>query len=828
MPEKEATPISVINTAMVAVSGVTFAIDKPYTYRVPEELTEICIPGVRVILPFGKGNRKTEGMILRRETREDDKGFKSIISALDNEPILCDSQIKLALWMRERCFCTFYDCLRAMLPAGLWYTLKKGWRLADAVTREQALGMADENTVAGRIVLALISSGGRCLEEDLASAAGTAGLENTLKKLCRDGIITQTTHEIRKVKDKTAAIARLNASEEDARIFIKRKKKSAAMQTAVVELLCDLKSAPVKDICYFTGASVQSVRALERSGMVRLEYVESFRRPEYGAAAENTPEALNTEQQKAYESLEERLKSGKAQVTLLYGITGSGKTAVYIKLIEKALGLGKNAIVLVPEIALTPQLLSVFTACFGNSIALLHSSLGAAERYDEWKRIKSGMARVVVGTRSAVFAPVRDLGLMIIDEEQEHTYKSENSPRYHTRDVAKYICYQSGALLVLGSATPSVESTYNALNGKYSLVTIEGRYNNAPLPAVIIADMKKELKKGNGGTISTALREELLKNIERGEQSIIFINRRGANSVIACPECGYTYSCPNCSVSLTYHSANRRMLCHYCGHSEPVSEYCPECSAKLRFIGAGTQLVVQELEELFPGVEIIRMDADSLSAVNTHQAMFDRFEKNRIPIMVGTQMVAKGLNFNNVTLVGVISVDQSLYASDYRAPERTFSLITQVIGRSGRADKPGRAVLQTYTPENEIIQLAARQDYKGFYEREIAVRELLGCPPAADMFVITVSGEQEDRVLTAILRLKATIERGISRDNPYRLLGPVPAAVARVNGRYRYQLTLTGSNNREGRELTARTLKLFALQPENRGLSASADINPIE
>ena len=541
---------------------------------------------------------------------------------------------------------------------------------------------------------------------------------------------------------------------------------------------------------------------------------------------------LNAEQQAAFEGLDALAAARRPAAALLYGVTGSGKTQVYLRLIYEALARGRTAMVLVPEIALTPQLLRIFASHFGDDIAVLHSSLRAGERYDEWKRVRSGQARVVIGTRSAVFAPLRNLGLLILDEEQESTYKSENVPKYHARDVAKYRCAQNDALLVLGSATPSVESMYHARRGDYRLFTLRRRYNEQALPEVLIADMKQELRVGNGTSLSGPLRAGLAAAMEAGEQSILFLNRRGASRMVTCGECGEVPTCPRCSVHLTYHSANGRLMCHYCGHSEPLPDACPSCGGALNFLGYGTQKVEEELHAAFPGREILRMDTDTVSATQSHEKLLSRFEKERIPVLVGTQMVAKGLDFENVTLVGVISADLSLYVDDYRAGERTFSLLTQVVGRAGRGAKQGRAVIQTFTPENDVIRCAARQDYDSFYEQEIELRRMRLCPPFRELFVLTASGPLESAVLHTCMRLRRSLEGWLAqppfRDWELTVLGPAPASVAKINDRYRYRLTLAAQNTKEIRAMVAHLVRCAQTDKENKGVSVSADVNPLD
>ena len=437
-----------------------------------------------------------------------------------------------------------------------------------------------------------------------------------------------------------------------------------------------------------------------------------------------------------------------------------------------------------------------------------------------------------MGTRSAVFAPLPSLGVIILDEEQEPSYKSEQNPRYHAREVARYRCYKAGALLLLGSATPTVESMYRAKQGEYHLFTLCRRYNQQALPQVTVVDMKEELRRGNGGTISAPLVAMLEETIERGEQAILFLNRRGASRMVTCGECGQTPVCPRCSVHLTYHSANRRLMCHYCGWSQPLSDRCPSCGGLLNFIGAGTQKVEEELHSLFPGTAVLRMDADTVSAVHSHERILDKFRRERVPILLGTQMVAKGLDFENVTLVGAVSADQLLYTGDIRAPERAFSLLTQVVGRAGRGEKAGRAVVQTFTPDNDVIRFAASQDYGSFYRQEVRLRETRGLPPFCDLFMLSASGLEETAVLQALVRLREALGSAL-RQAPYnkiqcRLLGPAPAPVAKLNDRYRFRLVLSTQNTRMVRQLMAHLLRQAQADRKNRGVALSADLNPLD
>lgn len=819
--------------AKIALQAATYAIDKPYDYQVPLELLDTLRPGMRVVVPFGAGNRRTEGIVLALEGGyPDDPRRKSILTVLDEEPVLDGEALRLALWMRERWFCTVYDAARAMLPAGLYFSLQDRWKLAPGVDREAAYAAAGRSEHARHIVELLFVSGREADVAQIKEAFGTKDPNPALKLLRDKGILTLETSASRGVGDKKELVASLAIPPEEAMALVTPRHRSAPLRYAVTELLCALGSASAKELCYFTGAANATLRSLEKSGILRLEHREVFRRVTVEAGERAAPPVLNAEQQAAFEGLDALAAAGRPAAALLYGVTGSGKTQVYLRLIYEALARGRTAMVLVPEIALTPQLLRIFASHFGDDIAVLHSSLRAGERYDEWKRVRSGQARVVIGTRSAVFAPLRNLGLLILDEEQESTYKSENVPKYHARDVAKYRCAQNDALLVLGSATPSVESMYHARRGDYRLFTLRRRYNEQAMPEVLIADMKQELRVGNGTSLSGPLRAGLAAAMETGEQSILFLNRRGASRMVTCGECGEVPTCPRCSVHLTYHSANGRLMCHYCGHSEPLPDACPSCGGALNFLGYGTQKVEEELHAAFPGREILRMDTDTVSATQSHEKLLSRFEKERIPVLVGTQMVAKGLDFENVTLVGVISADLSLYVDDYRAGERTFSLLTQVVGRAGRGAKQGRAVIQTFTPENDVIRCAARQDYDSFYEQEIELRRMRLCPPFRELFVLTASGPLESAVLRTCMRLRRSLEGWLAqppfRDWELTVLGPAPASVAKINDRYRYRLTLAAQNTKEIRAMVAHLVRCAQTDKENKGVSVSADVNPLD
>ena len=812
----------------VAVSSATFAIDKPYTYFLPPTLAGRAAVGMRVLIPFGIGNRRAEGLLLAIQPGERNKKCKAVLALLDEEPLVSQRSIQLALWMRDRYFCTVYDAVKAMLPAGLYFSLKDRYRIAEGL--DKAAVYDGTSSAAGRKILDLLYASEDGMEKGtLFAAFSDTDPGRALRELVKRGAVTVDTSASRAVGDKQEQVAVLTMPAEEA---LAKLTGHTPSQKLVLQLMSDLPEVSVKDVRYYTGVTTQTVKALEKKGLLRLEQREVFRRPVQRTAVSAPPPELNDEQQRCLDGLEQLADSGKPACALLYGVTGSGKTQVYIRLIHTILRQGRTALVLVPEIALTPQVLALFSAQFGDEIALLHSMLPSGARYDEWKRVRSGRAKVVVGTRSAIFAPLEHLGLIVLDEEQEGSYKSESTPRYHARDVAKYRAAHENALLVLGSATPSVESMYHAKEGTYHLFTLRERYNQQALPRVIISDMKEQLRSGSDSVLGPELTEELKQNIERGEQSILFINRRGTSRMVVCSECGESPQCPRCSVRLTYHKANGRLMCHYCGHSEPLHTHCSACGGELVFSGAGTQKVQEEVQTRFPGIEVLRMDTDTISPSHPHEKMLDKFRRQRIPVLVGTQMVAKGLDFENVTLVGVISADQSLYVDDYRAAERTFSLLTQVVGRAGRGERTGRAVIQTYTPQNDIIRCAAEQDYDRFYANEIFLREVRKMPPYREMYVFTVSGEDEGAVLRACMRLRdglcAWQKTPQLHDAELQILGPAAAPVLMVNKRYRYRITVLGRACPALRKMVGYILKTAHSDQLNRGVSVYADLNPMD
>ncbi len=810
--------------AKIAVSAANFAIDKPYSYFVPENLSVSA--GVRVIVPFGRGNRQCEGVVLSLEEGSA-AGLKGIESVLDETPLLNDTMLRLAAFLRNRCYCSFYDALRAMLPAGLWFQTTERYSLTeDRSWQEKTLRQKD-----GECILQILSDcGGSSTGEILRSAVSDEErFEKAISYLMAKKWIVAHQNFKRKTSDKTEKIASLASSSEEAMEYAAGRPRSAAAQKAVLESLCSLGSVSVKELCYFTGAKPTTVKRLAELGYVHLWDRPVLRCKEIRPANVEKPLVLNEEQNRAFEGLSKQLIQTDPGAALLYGVTGSGKTSVYISLIRACLDLGKQAILLVPEIALTPQLLGVMVAWFGDQVAVLHSSLPAGERYDQWKRIRSMDAKVVIGTRSAVFAPCQDLGLVILDEEQEHSYKSENTPRYNAKEVALWRGLKEKALVVMGSATPSVETMYQAKIGTYQLYTLSSRYGGRKLPKVEIVDMKEQIKLGNDSILSYPLQDAMGQTKQEGKQTVLFLNRRGNSRAVVCVYCGETPQCPRCSANLTYHSANERMMCHYCGHSEVAPKRCPSCGGPTKRVGVGTQKVQQEIEGIFSQMTVARMDADTVTVTNTHEAILDQFQRENTSVLLGTQMVAKGLNLPNVTLVGVLDADMGLYHNSFRASETTFNMLTQVVGRAGRGDSPGSAIIQSMVPEHEVICLAARQDYDGFYQRELAIRQLLRYPPFADVILITFSGQEEARVIRGATKFRdsliSLLKDPVYQSADHTVLGPAPCPVPKINYHFRYRLTVKCSLNPGIRQLLGHLLRQFSQDKENRKVSAFLDIN---
>ena len=795
--------------AFVALEGATMTFDKLYTYVIPPDLLSKTCSGQRVMVPFGRGNTKRQGIIIRVGSA-DPKGLKSIYSLIDSNPILSEKMLEVCEFLKERTFCTYYDAVRALVPAGLTHKLNNYYS-ANKEFADVSLLSKDEKDI-----YLYLSNNLEKSEGDIIKIFGVT--PEFLKKMAEKEALLLSLETKQKIKDATQKYVALSKD-------FDLETKLTPRQKEVVDLLVDAGAASVKEICYFTGVTTSVVDGLIKKGALL-----PFDKVVYRSVNKNTvpkPDEINLteEQQKAFEGLKTLYESPDPKTALLYGVTGSGKTKVFLKLVDCAVAENKGVIVMVPEISLTPQLLSVFSSRYGDKISLFHSSLSLGQRMDEWKRIKEGKALIALGTRSAVFAPMENLGLVIMDEEQEHTYKSEQSPRFHARDVSAFRVKQSGGLLVLASATPAVETFTKAKSGKIFMFTLKNRYGNAVLPEVQTVDMTKEIKDGNKSIVSRELYNAVCETLDNGNQAILLLNRRGHNTYISCPSCGNVATCPNCSISLTYHSANNRMMCHYCGYSEPVSEKCPECGGEhIKFSGVGTQRAEEELETLFPNARILRLDADSTMAKDSYANYLKDFGEGKYDILLGTQMVAKGLDFPNVTLVGVLGADNAMFSEDFRSFERTFSLLTQVVGRAGRGETAGKAIIQTADPNSDLIAKAQNQDYDSFYEDEILSRKLRIFPPYCDICVVSVRSVSRENAEKSINLIFEEFKKELTKNDGVKviILGPGPASIPRVNNRYRYRMIIKCKNNKEFRKILQNAVAVKLLGDSG----VSIDFNP--
>lgn len=803
--------------AEVAVENTAYHFDKLYDYIIPSDSAEFAKAGCRVMISFGRGSLR-QGMIMSLHKTDDVTGLKKISELLDKDPVLSEELLLLAKSMKERCYCTFFEACAAMLPPGLSLKVTYSYTITD-IADETSSKLSETEK---QIITYLRTRKVPVRQDRLLKTLGLSE-DSVLVKMTKNGLLSRTEAVKKRLQDITVKMVRLVNDDADVSL--------SPRQSDVVNILRAAGSVSRKEICYFTGVSTAVTDTLVKKGI--CEYFDE--EPPKVTDTENIISdkeniVLTPQQEKAYNSLIGKYESGKPSVSLLYGITGSGKTSVFMKLIDRANADGKGVICMVPEIALTPQLLSKFKARYGNNIAVFHSGLSLSKRLEEWKRVKNGEATIAVGTRSAIFAPMENIGLIVIDEEQEYTYKSSSVPRFHARDLAKIRCSYNDCLLLLSSATPSVESYYYAQQGRYSLETLTSRYGKAKLPYVITVDMNLEQQQGNMSNYSSVLLEAIDDNLEHGHQSIILLNRRGHNTFVSCRQCREVISCPNCSISLTYHSANNRLMCHYCGYSIPAPSECPYCrSPKIRYSGSGTQRAEQEIQEIFPSARILRLDTDSTMQKFAYEKKLSAFQNGEYDIMLGTQMVAKGLDFPNVTLVGVLSADQMMHNYDYRSYERTFSLLTQVVGRSGRGGLEGRAIIQTFEPENPIIELAAAQDYNEFFKNEIRLRRSMLYPPFADICVIAFIGTDQKKTKEAsefFTKNLTDLAKTSYSEQPLRVLGPSPAMVSRINNKFRYRLIIKFKNNRRFREMLSVLLTEFGKNRTYSDVTAYADIDP--
>lgn len=807
-----------LTIAKVAVENTAYSFDMLFDYSVPDSLCSVLSAGMRVLVPFGTSSKKRVGIVFSvNKVENTEKRLKKIDSILDDEPLLTYEMLKTANFVRERCFCTYFEACKMFLPLGFTMSVS----VLYAINSEFSGEIVDdkEKTVFDY----LKEKNSYVKSETISKVCSLTKVDEILDLMVSKGILLRNVDAQRRTGDATVKMVRLKVDVND---DLSDYGKITAKQKEVIKVLTDVGMASVKEICYFTGFTSAVVSALESKGIVEIFDNEVYRSP-YSDIDEPVCDeiVLSDEQNSAYNGLLSLYNDNTAKGALLFGVTGSGKTQVYLKLIDEALKGDKGIIVMIPEISLTPQLLSIFYERYGSKVAVLHSALSLGQRLDEWKRIKRGETQIVVGTRSAVFAPFNKIGLIIIDEEQEHTYKSEMTPRYHAREVASYRVGCHNGLLLLSSATPSIDTYTKAQNGSYSLFKLEKRYGNAILPVVETIDTtyQSDMVLEN---VSKKLADEIKTTIDNGKQCILLLNRRGYNTYVSCTECGTVATCPNCSISMTYHIKNGRLMCHYCGYSVPYTKKCSNCNNdSLKFVGAGTQKLEEELKLIVPNARILRMDTDTTNSRYSYEENFNSFGKGEYDILVGTQMVAKGLNFENVTLVGVLSVDQMLFNDDYKSGERAFDLITQVVGRSGRGKSPGKAYIQTAFSDSEIICLAKEQDYESFYDIEINMRKQMVYPPFCDICVIGFSSEKDYSVNASaneFLNALKKLHTEQYSDLKIIVLGPVAPRVSKIGGKFRNRIIIKCRNDKRFREMISKLLKDF----DKNNISVYVDINP--
>ncbi|MBM7578446.1 primosomal protein N' [Jeotgalibacillus terrae] len=786
--------------ASVIVDVPAKQIDRTFDYLVPESLHAVVRRGIRVVVPFGP--RKIQGFILSIKDETTIKNLKPIEEVVDIEPVLNDELLSLSEWLTEQTLCYRISALQVMLPAAMKAKYNKYFHLLD------------DHDIPVKIK--------SLFEKESPLTWKTADAHHALKDL--QELIRQRKVEMRYVVKQSANVKKVRIvelSNEDIEVSGNAKK-----QLLIIE---ELKKTggklSVPALKELTDATSAVIKTMIDKGILIESYDEQYRDPFSQRTFDKTEHfKLTDDQQKAITPILEKVNSFEQQTFLLHGVTGSGKTEIYLQTIDQVLKQERQAIMLVPEISLTPQMVQRFKGRFGDQVAVMHSGLSVGEKYDEWRKIHRGEVNVVVGARSAIFAPFKRLGVIIIDEEHEMSYKQEDSPRYHARDVAIERSNRHGCPVILGSATPSLESFARAKKGNYQLLELEYRMNNQDMPEVKVVDMREELREGNRSMFSRDLLEEIAKRIEKKEQIVLFLNRRGYSSFIMCRDCGTVMQCPHCEVSLTYHRSKESMKCHYCGHEEYVPNECPECTSEhIRYFGTGTQKVEEELFKLMPHVRTIRMDVDTTSKKGSHEKLLNAFGRGEADILLGTQMIAKGLDFPNITLVGVLSADTMLHLPDFRASEKTFQLLTQVSGRAGRHEKTGEVIIQTYTPEHFSIELAKSQHYEWFYQKEMMMRKTAQYPPFYYISLITISHENVNKAagvcseIADILKAKLTDQSII--------LGPVASPIAKIQDKYRYQCMIKYKNEPELKSLLKKILDQYSHTGKD-AVSINIDVQP--
>lgn len=767
--------------AKVIVDVPTMQTDQPFTYLVPENLNEQLAVGMRVEVPFGNGNRHVQGFVLAIEPMaatvldEANVQLKELVAVLDLKPVLNTEMLALADYMKEKTFAFKITCLQTMLPSVMRADYQKYIYLTDELSEE----LQDQ-----------LFYGLEEISWDQAQERGILPQLMALRKQQKVDIRYEvmTRNKVKMVRFIQAA--KEFEQLEEIRLGLRKGAKKKEQLLYYLQRLGTEKVTAVKEMKEL-GFSTALLNEAAKNGWLTFIEKEAYRDPFANQTFEKTTAlSLNAEQQVAVETILQSVQEQQSQTYLLEGITGSGKTEVYLQVIAEVLNQGKTAIMLVPEISLTPQMVQRFKSRFGEHVAVMHSGLSQGEKYDEWRKIERGEAEVVVGARSAIFAPIENIGVIIIDEEHEASYKQEETPRYHARDLAIWRSEYHHCPVVLGSATPSLESRARAQKNVYQRLRLTQRANQAAtLPTIDVVDMRQEVENGNVSSFSMSLQEKLQERLEKNEQSVLLLNRRGYSSFVMCRDCGYVLPCPNCDISLTLHMDSKTMKCHYCGHEERIPYRCPNCGQdKIRYYGTGTQKVEEELQTLLPDSRILRMDVDTTRRKGAHEKILRTFGEGQADILLGTQMIAKGLDFPNVTLVGVLNADTALNLPDFRSSERTFQLLTQVSGRAGRAEKPGEVIIQSFNPEHYAIQLAKAQDYEDFYTKEMYIRHRGDYPPYYFTVQITASHPEENEAAKQMFQIATKLKQGLSPQAI--LLGPTPNAIMRVNNRYFYQVII--------------------------------------